>query len=208
MPDLHEWITQQVAQVESLALAAPPAPWRYDPDEEQILAADDIQVAEVFALSNRQLRATGDHIARHDPTAVLRRCAADRKILKEHAPAGGSYEPYACQGCGSDSEWGALVEHTNDCPTLQALGEGYGLTDELLAQLDRPEPPREPVKPFSEALDDAFNQLLDSTPATDAPATFRPAPAAVKKSPRIPITQALLDDQHINLWDWPGRPTS
>jgi hypothetical protein len=73
---------------------------------------------------------------------VLRRCTADRKILAIHTPAGGTWDPYACDGCGIDSEYGHEVRHTNDCETLQALAEGYGLTVEQRAELDRPEPER------------------------------------------------------------------
>lgn len=140
MPDLHGWISQQIAEREAAAQACPPWPWSFDADEDAVLAADGIQVADVFALSSRQLRAAGIHIIVNDPETALRRCAADRKILELHCYGGGSFEPYSCNGCGSDSEWGPIVEHTNDCETLQALAEGYGLTDEERAQLDRPEP--------------------------------------------------------------------
>jgi hypothetical protein len=110
MPDLHGWITQQIDRIEALAREQKNSLWE--------LALGDDSVA----------------------AAVLRRCAADRKILTIHAPAGGDWEPYACQGCGTDSEYGVLVDHTNDCETLLALAEGYGLTEEQRAQLDRPEP--------------------------------------------------------------------
>jgi hypothetical protein len=31
-----------------------------------------------------------------------------------------------------------VTEHANDCPVLLAVAEGYGLTEEILAGLDRP----------------------------------------------------------------------
>lgn len=78
---------------------------------------------------------------------VLRRCTADRKILDIHKPYGGrGYGGHACTGCGElNEDW--VVEHANDCPTLLALAEGYGLTPEILAALDRPIPePHPPVR--------------------------------------------------------------
>lgn len=162
MPDLHGWISQKIDAVEECARACPPWPWTFDTDDDAVIAADGIQVADVFALSSKQLRATGLHVIANDPEAVLRRCAADRKILEIHSYGGGSFEPYSCNGCGSDSEWGPIVEHTNDCETLQALAAGYGLTDEERLQLDRPQPPDRPTvtgKPLYEALADAFDEF-------------------------------------------------
>lgn len=49
-----------------------------------MLAVDDITVAEAFALSNRQLRATAIHIARHHPTRVLAEVEGKREIIKRH----------------------------------------------------------------------------------------------------------------------------
>lgn len=120
MPDLHGWITQQIDRTEAVARAA------------------DGLIGDV--LGEFYIREAMEHLDLHSPASVLRRCAADRKILQVHAPQGGDWEPHACLGCGSDSEYGVLVDHTNDCETLQALAEGYGLTEEQRAQLDRPEP--------------------------------------------------------------------
>jgi hypothetical protein len=146
MPDLHGWITQQIDVTETLARAATPGPWTADTHDDTVMA-DAGTVARMWDYvrsgSNVQVQADMSLIIAHaDPAAVLRRCAADRKILEHHAPAGVSWEPYACLGCGDDSEYGALVEHTNDCETLLALAGGYGLTGEQRAALDRPEPKR------------------------------------------------------------------
>jgi hypothetical protein len=77
----------------------------------------------------------------NDPV-LLRRCAADRKILAIHEPVGG-----ACDGCGFDRDDGYFVDDINDCPTLLALAEGYGLTNTQRATLDRPELERPVCKP-------------------------------------------------------------
>lgn len=170
MPDLHGWITQQIDDREQLAelISAggyAPHEWRVEPsrsgrwtqlvaysrttDEppEAAMRDDNQPVALVQTGRNEHLL-----MAMHDPAAVLRRCAADLKILAEHKPReGGWYDWYACEGCGYDgadycSE--PAVGHINDCPTLLALAEGYGLTEEQRAQLDRPEKERpEPTGP-------------------------------------------------------------
>lgn len=168
MPDLHEWITEQIDNREQLALLITPGgyepdEWRTEPSRsnrwQQVVAYSRTlgQPAEAAARESDQpvaLVQTGrnEHllIAMHDPAGVLRRCEADRKILTIHAPAGGTWNPYACNGCGIDSEYGHEVLHTNDCETLLALAEGHGLTPEILATLDRPEP--EPPKRTSPSL--------------------------------------------------------
>lgn len=164
MPDLHGWITQQIDERERLARRAaelcgchPPAPsWSFrdgdEPTDGRILIVDDPHPTLRRRISRKKWNGSYDglfmaeHIVANDPADVLRRCAADRKILEHHAPAGTECDPYACNGCGVDSEYGHEVDHTNDCPTLQALAEGYGLTEQQRAALDRPERKR-PVYP-------------------------------------------------------------
>lgn len=106
---------------------------------------------------------------------VLRRCAADRKLLTVHGPRGGDWNPWACEGCGYDgSNCPELVTgHANDCPVLLAVAEGYGLTEEILAGLDRPEwkPPERPgqsmmPKALQEAYGDAIMRSLTRHPAS------------------------------------------
>jgi len=65
-----------------------------------------------------------EHIAANDPASVLRRCAADRKLLELHAqdslPNGIDLDE--CRTCGGVNEpW--------PCPTLLTLAEGYGWTE-------------------------------------------------------------------------------
>ena len=146
MSDLHGWITQQVDRVEEVAKAATPGPWTAETHHHR--RTNEPVYYEVHPVA--ELEGNGDggvtseadaeHIALHNPAAVLRRCGADRKILADHTALGfdGSIH---CDGCGVDYESGPLVENVNDCPTLLALAEGYGLTPEALAGLDRPQRP-------------------------------------------------------------------
>lgn len=122
---------------EAQAHALPPFPWRVFPDDDdQVLAADDLPVAEAFALSSNQQRLVAEHIARHDPAAVLRRCAADRKILDLHRNDGGN-----CSTCRGEPEREVLWDGTDEtwswtsppvefpCGTVRALAEAYGVED-------------------------------------------------------------------------------
>ncbi|MFF7096381.1 hypothetical protein ACFY9A_28900 [Streptomyces rubradiris] len=123
-----------------------------------------------------------EHHARthhHDPSTALRWCSAHRKILAEHKPRAGTWiDYYACAGCGYDgadycSE--LMVGHTNDCPTLLALAEGYGLTEEQRAALDRPEKEQPPRKPGSGGLPDTLvEQMIRVSLATVPPALRGP----------------------------------
>ncbi|MFD6620000.1 DUF6221 family protein, partial [Streptomyces albidoflavus] len=116
MPDLHGWITQQVARAERLARQA-------QDDIPALLASGDIgnRIAE-------------QHIRAHDPAAVLRRCEADRRILARHTlDADVHYEP-ACKGCGTYGDMGlSETDNLNECPELLDLGHAHGLTPEILA---------------------------------------------------------------------------
>jgi hypothetical protein len=96
---------------------------------------------------------------------VLRRCTADRKLLEVHKPRGTDWDPYACEGCGYDGSWGAelITKHANDCPVLLAVAEGYGLTKEILAGLDRlQKEPRKPAdsSPIGRAASEAWGPAL------------------------------------------------
>jgi hypothetical protein len=62
----------------------------------------------------------GLHVAANDPASVLRRCAADRRMLHRHAPS--FSEPAGALICGHDDRrW--------PCPDIADLAEGYGWTE-------------------------------------------------------------------------------
>ncbi|WP_461712181.1 DUF6221 family protein [Streptomyces sp. DSM 41013] len=72
-------------------------------------------------------RPQGEHIALNDPESVLRRCAADRKLIAEHGPF--SDRDTACKGCGLDMVEELITSHYEDCPVLIGIAEGYGWTE-------------------------------------------------------------------------------
>ena len=110
---------------------------------------------------------------------VRLRCEADRRILARHRldPASAQSPTFAaaCEGCGH--EWMQddpvpFVDNLNDCPELLDLAHAHGLTDEILASLDRPQPP-EPKPRDGRRL--GLGDIL-ATPAittSDVPAALR-----------------------------------
>ncbi|MFE6597215.1 DUF6221 family protein [Streptomyces albidoflavus] len=79
--DLIAFLRARLDEDEVVALAASPGPWRPDEEGDEVVAVDGITVAEGFALSGRQLRATVYHIARHDPARTLAEVEAKRKAV-------------------------------------------------------------------------------------------------------------------------------
>jgi hypothetical protein len=66
------------------------------------------------------------HIALNDPASVLRRCAADRKLLALHR--GSMHSCPAADDTGYLDEW-TQFGYNDTCPVLRALAEGYGWTE-------------------------------------------------------------------------------
>lgn len=74
------------------------------------------------------------HIALHDPRSVLRRIAAERKILEAHPidtdvinPGYGKH--VADFGCRTCHDWDGVTEGYGWCDTVRLLAEGWGWTD-------------------------------------------------------------------------------
>lgn len=83
MDDLIAFVHARLDEDEQVARDASPGPWRPNAEHDEVLAVDDITVADGFALSGHQLRTTVDHIARWDPARVLAEVEAKRRILAE-----------------------------------------------------------------------------------------------------------------------------
>lgn len=176
MPDLHGWITQQVAEVEDIARLTSgggyePDTWHAEPSRSgrwvQIVAhsrtlGEPPEADQPVALVQSGRR---EHllIARHDPAAVLRRCEADRRVLERHRMNPGAiwYEAAMCHGCGTEDEMACpRTENLNDCPELLDLGYAHGLTDEILATLDRPREGERPEPAGLSLIPDAVAEAM------------------------------------------------
>lgn len=112
-----------------------------------------------------------------DPTPVLRRCEADRRILARHAvdPSEADSLTYAtaCRGCGTEGDCDdPNTENINDCPELLDLAHAHGITPEILAGLDRPGPPESKPRDGRRL---GLGDILATPPITtaDVPAALR-----------------------------------
>jgi hypothetical protein len=106
-----------------------------------------------------------------NPVVVLRRCEADRRILARHTlDPDVTYEP-ACKGCGTygDQEM-SNIDNLNDCLELLDLAHAHGITDAILAELDRPQPPE--AKPINERYTNG-GILTPPITTADVPAALR-----------------------------------
>lgn len=84
MDDLTTFLRARLDEDAQVASTASPGPWKANGEHDEVLAVDGETVADGFALSGRQLRATVDHIARHDPPRVLREVEAKRRLVDWH----------------------------------------------------------------------------------------------------------------------------
>lgn len=76
----------------------------------------------------------------HDPASVLRRCAADRRMIQRHQPINCRDFGCDCDTCcatcrwtesqetGREAVWGSVDTHVFPCPTIRDLADGYGWT--------------------------------------------------------------------------------
>jgi hypothetical protein len=200
VPDLHGWITQQVNAVEALAREQESSLW-------QVALGDDSVAA-----------------------AVLRRCAADRKILERHHLDPDVHFEAACKGCRTYGDQAlSWTDDLNDCPELLDLAEAHGLTPEILATLDRPEPPPRPPYPgesgsvigdsIRSLYADLYKALLASTTAeaerlvtgdgTGAPLGFLAMADVPEPTPgerAFAILDPHLTDVPLYRTEWKARP--
>lgn len=186
--DLHAWITQQVDRVEETAQAVEDrsAPWDGQWMADGNSAVRTLNGHVLFYRHGAAPLKPGlaDHVALNDPAAVLRRCEADRRILARHRidPAHAEDRLYVapCHGCRTHGDCDdPNTENLNDCPELLDLAYAHGITDEILAGLDRPQaherPTREPhPEGFAGMLRDAFTAALTPPITTsDVPEALR-----------------------------------
>jgi hypothetical protein len=193
--DLHAWITQQVDRAETTARDAGGSAWHWEHSIGDMcndptcpygeLATEDTVLMQVHGYDVTEPWQGAAHIELNDPAAILRRCEADRRILARHRldpDAASTPRAAACDGCGY--EWvqdycDPVTDNLNDCPELLDLAHAHGITDEILAGLDRPQTPEQPKREphpegFAGMLRDAFTAAL-TVPITtsDVPAALR-----------------------------------
>lgn len=127
---LIAFLTARYDEAEAVATAASPAPWHLNDEGDEVIAVDDITVAEAFALSSNQQRATAAYIARYDPAWALRDIAAKRAIVgqqtSDHAPVEMAYG-LCCRTCvdwqddEGMHEFGIAIPHQWPCRVARAV---------------------------------------------------------------------------------------
>ncbi|MFI9154523.1 DUF6221 family protein [Streptomyces sp. NPDC053367] len=172
MPDLHGWITQQIDKTQRVAEAARgtgEGRWHHDTSYPNGYVYDEGVQPVVYDESTPSPEEAA-HIALNDPASVLRRCAADRKILARHCLDPDVHFEPACKGCRTygdcDLSW---TDNLNECPELLDLGYAHGLTEEILATLDQPVPPPMPERPEPRA----YRIGPSARPASTVPPALR-----------------------------------
>jgi len=130
MTDLPTFLGDRFDEAAVTALGASPGPWQPNAEGDEVLAVDGIAVADGFALSGRQLRATVSHIVGHDPTRVLADIEAKRQLVKLHGRAtlcaGGGARYFettiVCCSCEPNHQFPEL---SWPCTTLRLLALPY-----------------------------------------------------------------------------------
>lgn len=185
MPDLHGWITQQIDKTQRIAEAARgqgEGRWHHEMGYHSGCVEDERGQTVVYD-EGAPLEEEAAHIAMHDPAAVLRRCEADRRILARHRlnPDGYWAEAAMCDGCGTEGEMAyPVTENLNDCPELLDLGFAHGLTEEILATLDRPQEGERPEPGPGFQMPDVIAQSLMSFWLGTRPVEPRPEVKALE----------------------------
>ena len=142
MFDLYGWITQHIDTVQAEAEHSRDAFMHFDTDDQT--AANHYQHA-------------------GSPAAALRRCEADRRIPARHRLNPDAYwaDAAMCDGCGTEGEMGyAVTENLNDCPELLDLAHAHGLTEEILAGLDRPQEGERPEQSGPSLIPDSIAEVF------------------------------------------------
>ena len=130
-----EKLLAAIAEAERRALAVPehlrseswthPGPWVLHGIESR--SEDEVALVR---LSGRQGEAVAEHIASHDPAAVLRRCAADRKLVERFRHHRMHYE--TCHGAGrTDTPCAAAYFAAAEMFELVASGYGISTKEEM-----------------------------------------------------------------------------
>jgi hypothetical protein len=160
VPDLHGWLTQQIDAAEQHA-----GRWH---DAE--CASHDTSLIDATVLQGATLCDCDG------PAAALRRVEADRRILARHRlDPDNHYEP-ACLGCGTYGYADlATTDNLNECPELLDLAHAHGMTPDILATLDRPEPPARPpqTERTTSPVFDSLRTFWLGTPMSGVPAALR-----------------------------------
>jgi hypothetical protein len=124
--NLREFVTEHVRQDETTALAvqdnSAPFNGQWYNDGGHALRTENDWVLAYEHHGKTFVPGLLDHIARHDPAAVLHGVAGARGIIDRHFNDGTGYDAMACRGCPtSETDGDYTIDHIDECPELQDL---------------------------------------------------------------------------------------
>lgn len=137
--DILAWLDRAITAREQVARSASAGSWTATGIGEYGWTVSAPNGALFETDDSDQGRFDAEYIAVNDPESVLRRCAADRKLLAGHKPVQGSgFNPddddtpgaygdiaSACASCGTYDEYAVRFP----CHVVLTLAEGYGWTE-------------------------------------------------------------------------------
>lgn len=113
------------AKAEAAAERAWSPHWEYDDLVRQVRDLNNGN-----ELANIYFPEIGAHVEANDPAAVLRRIAADRKLIAEHGVAlgwdGENTDGSVCATCAQDGLDGGRSGDPYPCTTVRLIAEGWG----------------------------------------------------------------------------------
>jgi hypothetical protein len=129
--DILAWVEAAISERERIAAMTPGEAWQVEGnlrDGFRVVIADHVIAENPAWYPVRQITGvtSAAHLmVQHDPDSVLRRCAADRKLLELHA--GKMHSCPATDESGYLDEW-TQFDHSQVCPVVLLLAESYGWT--------------------------------------------------------------------------------
>jgi len=127
--DVLAWLDDAIARREEVARAAanlqadPENGWGIVDDSSYAVPGKRRTISPHIGIAHEPESAA--HIVLNDPAEVLRRCAADRKMLALHGGRGHSCPALDYDG---DLDENARFYDHEACPVVQHLADGYGWT--------------------------------------------------------------------------------
>ncbi len=128
--DVLAWMEHAITEREQVAQAAaalqddPENGWGIVDDSSYAVPSKQRAISPHIGFTHEPESA--EHIVLNNPAKVLRRCAADRKLLKLHA--GNMHSCPATDETDYLDEW-THFGYEDLCPVVRGLAEGYGWTE-------------------------------------------------------------------------------
>lgn len=127
MDDLSSLLLAAIEETERLAREATEGPWRAG-----VRGGPTVE-AEGWTVASGVTDLDAAHIAHNDPSSVLRRCSADRRIVETTRMAQGHYREVLAETEGDPGSSARVSDAWRQATTwekaMALVAEGYGLTD-------------------------------------------------------------------------------